>query len=79
METFQIEHARSRPRHPQTNGQIERFNGTIKRILIQQLENDWSRWEEKIPIAEKIYNTQKHRTIGVEYFNIFCLLLILCR
>ena len=47
--------------HPETNGQAERFNRTMRKYLQKVLDNetlDWERWLAPLAIA---YNTQVHR------------------
>ena len=46
---------------PATNGQIERFNGTLKRQLAQYENKDWAK---NLPSALEVYNKTFHRTIN---------------
>jgi transposase InsO family protein len=75
LKLFNIKHKNSRPRHPQTNGQIERFNGTFKRNLREHLENKPNLpWSHLVPIVVAEYNNHKHDTTGrkpVEIFRAF--------
>ncbi len=52
---------KSAPRHPQTNGQIERFNQTLKRRL-KVLTNSKATapWAHLLPAAVRAYNSHIH-------------------
>jgi transposase InsO family protein len=58
----------SAPHHPQTNGQVERTNQTLKKIFkadfFNHLENR-DKWPEVMPKIIGEYNQRKHATIGV--------------
>ncbi len=48
--------------HPETNGQVERFNRTMRKYLQKVLDNetlDWEKWLAPLAIA---YNTQVHQS-----------------
>lgn len=48
MNKLNIDHRRTTPYHPQSNGKIERFHRTLKQI-IRKLVTKWnSRWEEEL-------------------------------
>ena len=51
LETNQIEHKLIRPRTPQLNGKVERFNYTLKRSLKGKLQDGMS-----IPEIQKVVN-----------------------
>ena len=48
-----------RPRHPQSQGVVERVNQTIK----SKIKND-SPWSDQIPEITRIYNNTFHSTTG---------------
>lgn len=55
----------SRPKHPQTNGQIERLNGTFKGLLRRMIGNViGSPWSASAVTAAEKYNSTYHSTIG---------------
>ena len=52
------------PYHPETNGRIERFNGTLKRILKKLVANDEVMWEQRLPEALWAYRQTEHVSVG---------------
>ena len=65
---FDIEHRLIRPRHPQTNGMVERFNGRISEIVNQTRFTSEAELEETLMHYLSTYNhlipqrTLKHQT-----------------
>jgi hypothetical protein len=58
-------HARSRSYNPQANGQIERFNGTFKRMIQSyMLANNTKTFVPKLPEMVLMYNQLLHTGIG---------------
>lgn len=53
-----IEHRLSPPRHPQTNGMVERFNGRISELLKQTRFQSAEELEKTLLAYALIYNTQ---------------------
>lgn len=53
---FGIEHRLIKPRHPQTNGMVERFNGRISEIVKQSRFNSAAELETTLHQYLKIYN-----------------------
>lgn len=58
MSNFGIKHHNSTPYHPQTNGQVERFNKTLKETLAKLAIDDIT-WDEHIAPALFAYRTAK--------------------
>ena len=56
--------------HPQANGQIERFNGTLKQILRSLCSNDRYKttWMPLLQAAVFAYNTSVHESTGMTPF-----------
>ncbi|KAG0442557.1 Pro-Pol polyprotein [Dictyocoela muelleri] len=69
---FNVKHVFGRPNHPETQGQIERFNKTIKTSLrsIMILKNT-RRWIDILQRTTYEYNIKIHRAIGDSPSNLF--------
>ncbi len=63
---------RSRAKHPQTNGQIERLNGTFKQMLNSSIKKQKNvQWSVRVPVIMNKYNRKYHSTIGRSPFEAF--------
>jgi hypothetical protein len=51
MKDLGVEIRRARPFHPQTNGLVERFNGTLKRALARMAGSNPSDWVRHLPLV----------------------------
>lgn len=63
-----IKFINSTPRHPQTNGQIEKLNDTVKRILSKMLDSKGKtpdQWTQLFSNALQTYNNTLHSSIGM--------------
>ena len=49
--------------HPQANGVTERFNGTLKQLLKVWCNEEQDDWDELLPYALFVYNTNYHRVL----------------
>jgi transposase InsO family protein len=60
-----IDHSRSWSYNPQANGQIEQFNGTLKRMIhSQMLAGDTKTYVPRLQATVDTYNELLHTTIG---------------
>lgn len=57
-------HILSSPRHPQTNGQIERFNGILSQTIRIYRSESHSDWHTLVPFAVFAYNSSVHSVTG---------------
>ncbi|CAF3904830.1 unnamed protein product [Rotaria sordida] len=57
-----ITHLYSTPYHPQTNGQIERFNSTMDAKIAALSNQCRSDWDDQLPFVIFNYNTSSHST-----------------
>ena len=55
-----INHNFSAPYHPETNGSIERVNGTLKSILRRLVEQNSCSWEPYVPLSLLAYRSTVH-------------------
>lgn len=62
---------RSRPRHPQTNGQVERFNQTLTRWLSKNVSGDNKRYINNLQKIVFEYNKTEHSATKKSPFKIF--------
>ncbi len=57
-----ITHLYSTPYHPQTNGQIERFNSTMDAKIASLSNQSRSDWDDQLPYVTFNYNATRHST-----------------
>ncbi|MCP4240224.1 MAG: DDE-type integrase/transposase/recombinase [bacterium] len=50
--------------HPQTDGVVERFNGTLKAVLRKYISADQKDWDQHVRLALYAYNTSVHAALG---------------
>jgi len=58
------------PSRPQTNGQAERFNHTMGRILDHYVAEHPTTWDQLLPALTLAYNTQPHAATKVAPFEL---------
>ena len=63
MELYNIEHHKSSPYRPQTNGAIEASNKNIKNILAKMVVT-YEDWAKKLPFDLWGYRTSIHALTG---------------
>jgi hypothetical protein len=63
-QTINIKHAFSVSYHPQTNGQVERFNATFAAQLAKYCNKEKSDWDVFLQQVVNAYNTGVHTTTG---------------
>ena len=63
-----IQRSLSSSYHPQTDGQMERTNQTLKELLRNYIEYDQSDWDIWLPIVEYTYNDSRHTSTGMTPF-----------
>lgn len=65
LENESVKHVRSTSHTPQTQGQVERFNGMLKMMINRYLTaNQTKRWVDEVQNLVHSYNHTKHRTTG---------------
>ena len=65
-----VKKATSTSYHPQTQGLVERFNGTVIQILKKYVYMTQDMWDERLPFATYAYNTTVQRTNEVTPFEV---------
>jgi hypothetical protein len=69
FEMLKVNHIRTSPYHPQTDGMVERFNGTIKAMLRKCCGN-LKEWDKMIPYLLFAYREVPHATTGFSPFEL---------
>lgn len=72
MQTFwpETELIRGSPRHPQSQGSVEKANGDVKRMLCGLMrEKNTCNWVELLKQVQWIKNTVNHRVIGMSPYE----------
>ncbi|KAG0425219.1 Gag-Pol polyprotein, partial [Dictyocoela muelleri] len=71
LEKFNITSVCGMPYHPQSQGQIERFNRTLKERLRKSMAYGEFNWTKKIDNIVFHYNNTKHTATGCKPFVLF--------
>ncbi|KAL3685159.1 hypothetical protein R1sor_003181 [Riccia sorocarpa] len=69
-QSYGIEHRRSTPYHPQTNGQVERTNGILVTVLKKTVSLNPTDWDKKLIGALWAYRTTFKVTTGQTPFQL---------
>ena len=67
---FNIQPSKSSIYHPQSNGMVERFNGTLKSILRKVAENEPQNWDRFISAALFAYREIPNETTGISPYEL---------
>ena len=65
-----VKHLFTTAYHPQTNGQVERYNKTLVGRLAHYVEEHQRDWDEFVQPCTYAYNMQVHRTTGTTPFDL---------
>ena len=60
-----IEKTRTTPLHPQSDGQVERFNRTLIEMLREKIQQDQTDWDLQLPTCMMAYRGAVHESTGV--------------
>ena len=64
-----IHHIKTSPYHPQTDGMVEKFNGTLKN-MIKKTTDDPKDWDKLLPYLLFAYREAPHATVGFSPFEL---------
>ena len=65
-----IEKTRTTPLHPQSDGQVERFNRTLVEMLRGKIQQDQTDWNLRLPTCMMAYRGAVHESTGVSGFDV---------
>lgn len=63
-------HIKSTPYHHQTNGLVERFNGTLRNMLRTAKKSEQNEWDELLPYLLLAYREIPHESSGFSPFEL---------
>ncbi|KAL1265477.1 hypothetical protein QQF64_003504 [Cirrhinus molitorella] len=63
-ELLDIDKTHTTPFRPQSDSQVERFNGTLQKILATTSERCHREWDLMVPYAVMAYRATKHSPTG---------------
>jgi len=64
LKTLGIDTNYATPYHPQTNGQVERFNNTLVKKLRHYVSDHVVTWSRYLSLVVTAYNSQVHSSTG---------------
>jgi len=70
MKVLGTETVRTTAYHPQTHGQLERYNRTMATQLRHYVTDDPRHGDELLPVLTLAYNLQPHRSTGIAPFEL---------
>ena len=70
LERMSTEHRISSAYHPQTNGQRERGNRTLKEALAKLVNDECNNWDTLIPGIPLAYHASEHASTKISPFEV---------
>ena len=67
---LQIRKMNTTPYHPQANGLVENFNGTLKKMLKCYAKDEPEEWDRHIPFVLFAYRESPHESTGYSPFEL---------
>ena len=68
LKAFHIRHIFTSPRHPQSNGMVERGNGSVSESIRHLIDEGHNNWDELLPHVVYALNTAVHDVTGFSPF-----------
>ncbi|KAG0755447.1 hypothetical protein G6F33_011500 [Rhizopus arrhizus] len=65
-----VRHQYATPYHPQTNGRVEQFNGTLVNSIRKLVNSQKSNWDDILPTVLYGYRTKAHAALGISPFEL---------
>jgi hypothetical protein len=65
-----IEQVFTSPYHPQANGMVERFNGTLKRMLAKMISQQQEDWDDYVPYVLAAYRMTPIPELGISPYEL---------
>jgi len=62
---LQLQHTKSTPQHPQSNGNVERFNRTLATMLTLYCDENQRNWDQFLPQMMMTYRSATNTSTGV--------------
>ena len=69
-QTTGIHQIKTSPYHPQTDGMVERFNSTLKRLLRKLTQNSTVEWDKCLPFVLWAYRGTTYSTTGFSPYQL---------
>ena len=69
-QTTGVHQIRTSPYHPETDGMVERFNSTLKKLLRKLTQNTKIEWDKCLPFVLWAYRGTMHATTGFSPYQL---------
>ena len=70
VDLVKVRHKFTAPYRPQTNGKVEKFNGTLVKGLRKLVNQERRNWDEFVSTVLYSYRTKSHGTLGISPFEL---------
>ena len=70
VDLVQVRHKFTAPYRPQTNGKVEKFNGTLMNGIRKLVDQEKGSWDDYVSTVLYSYRTKAHKTLGISPFEL---------